>query len=179
MIVDHKQLFVSRLRESTTEFFSGLCLSAAFVDRPGAGPAGRQIASVLGFSAWQIRGSLTVRSTVTFFEDTHPTAKGDSPIAQEAVVDWAGEFTNQLLGRFKNKMLSHGLDFQVGIPVTIYGENLTEVSVTTDGIVLQQQLRTGNHLLGLTLVGRLAPGVELFAEPSGKLAAKPGVPLDL
>ena len=178
MSVDTKQLFVSRLRESTTEFFAGLSLPAAFVDRPGAGPAGRQIASVLGFSAWQIRGSLTVRSTVAFFEDTHPTAKGNSPIAQEAVVDWAGEFTNQLLGRFKNKMLAYGLDFQVGIPVTLYGENLIEVGIATD-TVTSYQLRTSNHLVGVTLLGRLAPGVELFAEPAGKAAVKPGVPLDL
>lgn len=177
--MDHKQLFVSRLRESTTEFFTGLGLAAVFVDKPTAGPAGRQIASVLGFSAWQIRGSLTIRAAVSLFEDTHPTARGNTPIAQEAVVDWAGEFTNQLLGRFKNKMLAHGLDFQVGIPVTIYGDNLVEVSVASDGIVSHQQLRAGNHLLGITLVGRLASGVELFAEPSGKVAAKPGVPLDL
>ena len=177
-MVDSKQLFVSRLRESSSEHFTALRLGVLIVDKPSAAPAGRQIASVLAFSGWQIRGSLTVRSTVSFFETTHPTAMGNSPLSQEAVADWAGEFTNQLLGRFKNKILAHGLDFQVGLPVTILGENLIEVSVTTDSVA-SIQLRTSNHLVGVTLLGRLAPGVELFAEPSGKAAVKPGVPVDL
>jgi CheY-specific phosphatase CheX len=176
-MVDSKQILVSRLRESSSEHFRAILLAALIVDKPTALPAGRQIASVLAFSGWQIRGSLTVRSTVSFFENSHPTA-GNSPLAQEAVADWAGEFTNQLLGRFKNKILAHGLDFQVGIPVTILGENLVEVSVTTDSLA-SIQLRTSNHLVGVTLLGRLAPGVELFAEPSGKVAVKPGVPVAL
>jgi CheY-specific phosphatase CheX len=177
-MVDSKQLLVSRLREGSSEHFRALLLAALIVDKPTALPAGRQVASVLAFSGWQIRGSLTVRSTVSFFETTHPTATANSPLAQEAVADWAGEFTNQLLGRFKNKMLAYGLDFQVGIPVTIYGENLVEAGVATD-TVASFQLRTSNHLVGLTLLGRLAAGVELFDEPSGKAAARPGVPIDL
>jgi hypothetical protein len=177
-MADPKQLLVSRLRESSAEHFAALCLAARIVDKPTVLPAGRQIASVLAFSGWQVRGSLTVRSSVSFFENSHPTAIGNSPLAQDAVADWAGEFTNQLLGRFKNKMLAYGLDFQVGIPVTLYGENLIEVGIATD-TVTSYQLRTSNHLVGVTLLGRLAPGVELFAEPAGKAAVKPGVPLDL
>jgi CheY-specific phosphatase CheX len=176
--VDNQEIMSAQLRESCKELFESIQVASRILDKRTAGAAGRQIASVLGFNGWQIRGSLTVRSTVGFFEDTHPVAKTSHPVGQDGVVDWAGEFTNQLLGRFKNKMLAYGLDFQVGVPVTIYGENLVEASVGAEGVV-SYQFRTSSNMVSVTFVGRLMPGVELFAEPEGRTAAQPGKPIHL
>jgi CheY-specific phosphatase CheX len=177
-MANHQQIMASRLRESTEELLESIAIAAWVVDRPTAGAAGRQIASVIGFNGKQARGSLTVRSTMDFFADTHPTAKTTRGVDPDAIVDWASEFSNQLLGRFKNKMLAHGLDFQVGLPVTICGENLIESSVGVDGVV-SYQFRTSGHVLCVTFVGRLQADVELSAGPMGRIAARPGKPIDL
>lgn len=172
--VDIPRLFELRLGESSVEFFESLRLGAWAVQEGAAPtPKGQELVSALGFAGPQVRGSLTVRSTQEFFIDTHPAARQKGSVAQDAIVDWASEFTNQLLGRFKNKMLAYGLDFQVTVPVTIFGENIVEATANRD-VRITQGMRTASHIVWATLSAQLAPGVELYQAPVGKVALRPG-----
>ena len=156
---DSRELFDARLAESCQEFFDSIKLPAWPVDQPRLSSAGRQIASVIAFGGWQIRGSLTVRGAVDLFQATHPVEGGKVKQSQAALVDWAGEVANQLLGRFKNKMLAHCLDFQVGVPSTIFGENMIEASGARNDLIARH-FRTANDVLSIGLLARLAPGAE-------------------
>ncbi len=175
--MESQQIIEARMRESCEDLLRSIGLTASLENRAGASiMVGSQIAAVVAFNGAQMRGSVTTRSNVGFFAATRPIApKGRADI--EAMVDWAGEITNQLLGRFKNKMLAYGLDLQVGLPVTISGENLIETSAGTEGVVTYH-FKAGDHRINVTLVGRLMPGASLDIL-SGKFVVPAGQPLDL
>jgi len=178
-MVDTDKLFKLRLNESCIEAFESLQVAASAIDDRGPSKAiRREIACVLEFKGWQIQGSLTLRSTVEFFHDTYPTLKGQVQHPQSALLDWAGELTNQILGRFKSKMLAHGLDFQLGVPVTVVGENLPEVGARNDDAI-GYQFRTSSGIVSIHLRGKPAPGVHLLDAPVGKMALGPGRRLDM
>ena len=49
-----------------------------------------------------------------------PAALAESnPIPGGSVSSWLGELTNQLVGRFKNTLLLHGVDVSMSIPVVL------------------------------------------------------------
>lgn len=178
-MVDTDELFKLRLGESCMEAFESLQLAVWVIDDGGPSKATfREIACVVEFKGWQIQGSLTLRSTVQFFHDTHPTLRGQGQPPRSALLDWAGELTNQLLGRFKNKMLAHGLDFQLGVPVTVAGENLPEVGARNDDAI-GYQFGTNFGIVSIRLRGKPAPGVHLLDAPVGKKALGPGRRLDM
>jgi chemotaxis protein CheX len=174
-MVDSYKLLHQRLRESCDELFLSLGRNVTLMNVTQTQPAGdrRQIASVIGFSGWQIKGSLTVSSTGEFFAETRPVAGGGANPAPEVLADWAGELTNQLLGRLKNKMLAHGLDFQVGIPAMLFGECFVEVNQARPGFA-SLLFRTGSHHVRVSFTGELKPGVELLEEPEGRVAYPAG-----
>jgi hypothetical protein len=56
-------------------------------------------------------------------------ATTEQPLAQSDRVggeprDWAGELTNQLIGRIKNKLAAHGTKVLVNIPVVVQGKHI-------------------------------------------------------
>lgn len=73
------------------------------------------LVGTLGFVGPTMRGAL-------LFEIPVATARIAAGIDDDdAVRDWVGEMTNQLLGRVKNRLLGHGLDFCLSTPMVISG----------------------------------------------------------
>jgi hypothetical protein len=82
------------------------------------------LASFIGFTGAQLRGSLTVFGPVAVFARTHPGQAIGATISEADVSDWCCEFANQLLGRFKNKLLRRGVDIELSTPQGIAAESL-------------------------------------------------------
>lgn len=51
-------------------------------------------------------------------------------VDEEKLEDWLSELANQLLGRFKNKMLNFGCALQIGLPEMIYDAHGVKLPVT-------------------------------------------------
>ena len=168
-----------RFRESCDELFESAYIAGRVIDRPPpVDPARRQIGSVVGFGGWQIRGSLSVRAGVEFFLETHPSFKHKADCPEPDLLDWAGEMTNLALGRFKNNMLPHGLDFQVTVPVSILRGNMMDADAQRDAS-FDYHFRTPHNAVSIGVSFNLAPGVTVMETPGGKVALRPGKPIDL
>jgi CheY-specific phosphatase CheX len=81
------------------------------------------LASCIGLSGTTVRGALAVVAQRSFFKLTYPAELG-VPGGDDEVADWAGEVSNQLLGRIKNRLASHGLDFTASTPTVVRGDRL-------------------------------------------------------
>src|SRR5437762_4616590 len=81
------------------------------------------LASCIGLSGTTVRGALVVVARPTFFKLTYPSELG-VPRSDDDVADWAGEVSNQLLGRIKNRLSTYGLDFTTSTPTVVRGDRL-------------------------------------------------------
>lgn len=73
----------------------------------------------IGFTHANMRGALAITTTQELLGET---AHGASP------KDWIGELANQLLGRFKNKLLSYDVVLRVSTPIAMSGCSLSIAS---------------------------------------------------
>lgn len=62
---------------------------------------------------------------LTVLTMTYPEFAADSimAVSEEALEDWVSELANQLVGRFKNKMISYGCTLKIGLPAMYYDES--------------------------------------------------------
>jgi chemotaxis phosphatase CheX-like protein len=93
-----------------------------FEEQPEEGPAGdwrSLLAATVGLSGLGVRGALVVAGRSPFFRQSYPPELGVPGDAQ--LVDWAGEMANRLLGRIKNRVAAHGLDFSLSMPTVVRG----------------------------------------------------------
>lgn len=53
---------------------------------------------------------------------TYPEFAAESimAVSEQVLEDWISELANQLVGRFKNKMISHGCRLKIGLPAMYY-----------------------------------------------------------
>lgn len=82
------------------------------------------LASFLGFTGSQVRGSLTIVGPIGFFAQTYPGRAVASRFTESDASDWCCEFANQLLGRFKNKLLRRGVNIELSTPQGILADRL-------------------------------------------------------
>lgn len=50
-------------------------------------------------------------------------------VSEEKLEDWVSEMANQLMGRFKNQMLSHGCKMQIGLPEFVYDASNAQLPI--------------------------------------------------
>ncbi|HEY2404850.1 MAG TPA: hypothetical protein VGI10_02560 [Polyangiaceae bacterium] len=101
---------------------------------PGLGPDGASpdatVAGFIGFSAPVLRGALLLASTFEVVARARPPAVRNKKLSSASssdwilARDWAGELVNQVLGRIKNRMRSHGLLLEVSAPAALSGQAL-------------------------------------------------------
>jgi hypothetical protein len=80
-------------------------------------------AAFIGFGGERIRGALTLATALTLLERTHPTS-GGGPLAEADAVDWCAELLNQLVGRFKNRLLHAGTSIELSVPQGLVADRL-------------------------------------------------------
>jgi hypothetical protein len=76
------------------------------------------------------------------------------------IADWTGELSNQLLGRIKNKLLSHGAVLEMSTPTVFFGRELARKD-TSSNIRRHLVFRHGTEPLLVTFDAVAAAGVEL------------------
>jgi CheY-specific phosphatase CheX len=119
-----------------------------------------ELVAVVGFSGDDARGVLGLSAPSELLEQLHPaTAAGETPTPDQ-LRDWAGELSNQLLGRLKIELRPYGVRFWVATPVVLRGvivrimnashENLHKYTLTSHGerirVWLDLTLEEGKHL---------------------------------
>jgi chemotaxis protein CheX len=93
-----------------------------------------EMVSVVGFTSGEMRGNLAIAATYDFFESTNVISAQPT---EEQVRDWAGELSNQLLGRIKNRLLAYDLVLAMGTPMVITGLRM-DVGKRRTGIAERQ-----------------------------------------
>lgn len=78
---------------------------------------------VIGFTGDQMRGSILLATT------REPLGR-TAPVSDTSFREWIAELVNQLLGRFKNKLVSRGVVLHVSTPVVLRGVHLTPLTRT-------------------------------------------------
>lgn len=76
---------------------------------------------VIGFSGDQMRGSMLLATS------KEPLGR-TSPANDASLREWLAELANQLLGRIKNRMFTHGVHLHLSTPIVLRGEHISPVS---------------------------------------------------
>jgi hypothetical protein len=85
----------------------------------GRGPIG----AVIGFSNADLRGTLTLVGDRRLFARLFPSDAG-MPSGPPDVLDWAREFANLAVGKFRNRACAHGVSVQLSCPRSLSREEI-------------------------------------------------------
>lgn len=81
-------------------------------------------ASTIGFTAERILGVLVLTASRELAEASLPENLRAPRVADEIVADWAGELSNQFLGRLKNRFYAAGVEIALSTPTVFAGKEL-------------------------------------------------------
>ena len=142
---DMTTLLIDVLREMIVR--DGYPLSLVDPDEPL--PADGALAVSIGLGRPDLKGALMIMAQPSFFRLTYPL-EVPGGVSEEAMIDWAGELANQLLGRFKNRLCTRGLDFNIAAPMVIGGNRL-QVRLNEGPHSLACKVRLGSERVDLRL----------------------------
>jgi CheY-specific phosphatase CheX len=80
--------------------------------------------SVIGFAGEKVSGTINISSGSELLEVCHPGQAMGMNVGEAELADWLGELTNQIIGRFKNLMLKHEIEFTITTPTVFRGEKI-------------------------------------------------------
>lgn len=75
----------------------------------------------IGFTSKTLRGNLTLTAREAFLAQTRPKEVRHGVASEFELCDWMGELGNQVLGRFKNRLLITGNAIVLGTPAVLSG----------------------------------------------------------
>jgi CheY-specific phosphatase CheX len=110
---------VALLQQSTLELLQGQAQNATLTRDPTAKQLEVTLAGIVGFVGEHARGSVMLAMSDQTLERMSPAG---AAIDRR---DWVGELSNQLVGRFKNKLLAHSVDVGITTPIVIGGSRLS------------------------------------------------------
>jgi CheY-specific phosphatase CheX len=145
------------LAGKAAELFADYGVSCQPAEPPS--DAGRQLCGVLGFTGDRLCGSVVISAT-------HEAIASSNPIGDGATRGWVAELTNQLVGRFKNALLRHGVDVAMSVPVVLTATQLMPLPQTQ---ISATRLAIGPGFMTIWLEIEAEPGLEL-AEPNADSA---------
>jgi CheY-specific phosphatase CheX len=155
-------------RASVSEFFEayGVACAPRLPDEPAPSASCVELGSIAALRGRAIDGSLTFVAPVDLVARMYPAAGNTGTDKQ--LRDWCAEVANQLVGRLKNKLAAHHIDFEVGIPVCFSGRSIRLV-FQPDAEGLSLLLRADGHAVRVHLDYSLEPVPML----SGGAVARP------
>ena len=104
------------------EFFQQLSCNIKQIDTPSNDITDSPAACIdVGSDELEIMVLLKIPMSVLAL--TYPSSDSIMGVSDEALEDWIAEMTNQLIGRFKNKMIQHDCHFHLGLPSSYFGVN--------------------------------------------------------
>ncbi len=107
------------LDEAVVSLFEAYQQCAIYVEAPTVATA-QPLVSVVGFTGDQLRGSMAIITTEEVVRATSTSTLCD----EVQTSDWLAELSNQLLGRFKNRIRRHGAVLNISTPVVMSGTEL-------------------------------------------------------
>jgi hypothetical protein len=97
-----------------------------------------------GFGSTDLRGSVTILGSLPLLSRLHPLPATVTP---RDLADWACEFVNQTVGRYRNRLLAYNVSLALGVPQSALAENVrlssrlrrrtTPLCYKIDGMVLE------------------------------------------
>lgn len=111
------------LASSTVELFASHGVAVHEVDYRHQG-IDEPFASTIGFTAERILGVLVLTVSRGLAEASLPASLRVPGVADEIVADWAGELSNQFLGRLKNRFYAAGVEIALSTPTVFAGKEL-------------------------------------------------------
>jgi hypothetical protein len=162
------ELLNGLMEQSTREFFQSRNVT---LHASSATTCLIEHASAIGFSSKEIRGVVGVgmeTETLQRIVATQPLISGRVPPD-----DWLGEAANQLLGRFKNKLMSYGAIVSVALPMILRGMRMQFVAVGTEGLWTETVDSSAGPIC-VWLDARISEGVTLTlsTDPDAQSAAE-------
>lgn len=117
--MDDGRVLDDLLVECSNALFSAYKAPLTYTRTASFGSQPYVLAGVIGFAGSDMRGTLLLAMTGGVLQELSP-----SP---DSMRDWIAELANQLLGRFKNKLLRFGTVIYAATPSVLRGELLTPV----------------------------------------------------
>lgn len=134
------------------------------------------IACSVGFASPTLRGSLTLTADQAFVTACRPPEVRGAEATAADISDWMGELGNQLLGRFKNRLISYGVVVELGTPAVLYGFQIQRHSGRMP-IACQRLVRSQHGTLSVHIDAHASPDFQMQevqsedqAMPEGELA---------
>ncbi|MBX3187064.1 MAG: hypothetical protein KF819_08620 [Labilithrix sp.] len=93
------------------------------IRRPPA-VTGRTVLGTIGFGGPHLRGALSLLAQVAMWERSMPVAVGPPPFSDQLLADFVGEVCNLLVGRFRNRLLRHGVMVLPSTPTAVCGAHI-------------------------------------------------------
>jgi chemotaxis protein CheX len=145
MVEDDRSVFRSTLEQVCNDMFKecpGFNVLGLGEQATIALPDADTIVASIGLAGADFRGALVVHAPPPFFQRSYPPSLKRTVVSDAAMVDWAGEISNQLLGRLKNRLCLFGLDFAISTPTVVRGDKLTLNTATAAQV--RYALRVGD-----------------------------------
>ncbi len=156
----------SHLVEATGELFEAYGVPVAFAADAGLPDSTDEelLTSSIGYTSDHVRGSLLVLTNANTARSWGTTDANESNI--ETLSDTVGEFTNMLLGRLKNRLLSHGVVLSIATPTSTIGRNLRVLSSAANSSLWLRFDGDGSTAVYVRLDLTFEPGFAMTAAPS-------------
>ncbi len=116
-------MFARVLADASASLLRLYGLNVAPLSPDAARPAieGRDVIALVPFEGGILGGKLLLAGAPEVLVATLPFQPEGTP-PQEMLLDWAGELSNQILGRVKERLVRRGADMDVGVPIAFPGE---------------------------------------------------------
>jgi CheY-specific phosphatase CheX len=157
--VDVQSLVEGFAREACESLFRAYGVGLEGVDPDATSEERLVLGSVIGFTGPTLRGTCILAATELPLRRSNPVAG--------SLRNWMAELANQLVGRIKNQLLSHGAEeVYVTTPVVMRGEHLAPLP----RFVLKPQA------FAASVGGTVLLWVEVEADPEFRLSLSPQDP---
>jgi hypothetical protein len=120
----------------------------------------------------ELRGKLVIIAPPELFRSVYPPEIARRGISDASLANWASEVANQLLGRIKNLLSAHGVDFSIGIPAVIAGDRLRLLG-RNPGASVEHSVRVGGLPVDLLLEMERAGGRKILGEDGETVPTAP------
>lgn len=133
-------------------------------------PPASPVAAQLDFTGEQLGGSLYLVCSREVVERSYPLHGPDyEPVEHDAMQDWVGELSNQLLGRVKNRLVPYGvrilLNTPLALPAACLAEHLGAEAQGPPALALWQHFLGAGHPVWVRLVAHAFCDKILLADP--------------
>ena len=106
---------------------------------------------IVGFTGDQMRGALLLATSAEPLGRTLPSTEA-------SLREWIAELSNQLLGRIKNRLVSHGVTLHMSTPTVLRGQHIAPVSSTP---IVPYAFSSGGGMVCVWIDVELVLGVDL------------------